>query len=160
MFIKNSMDEYVYVLFFSKFSDACKNFIAKLESNPEIKNNIASVCIDNKKVRERISKDGMLQISKVPCIMKVYELSGKVEQYEGDVAFSIFNVNIPKNKKTSLSTVYEDAELIDIGDSKIPLKQNEMPSRGIVSKQEGVTNMANQMQKEREELFPTKQQPL
>jgi hypothetical protein len=147
--------------------------MTRLESCPEIKSNIASICVDNKKVREKISKQGALQISKVPCIMKVYEASGKVEQFEGETAFSIFNevhalplelaerAGVPpghkvpdpglsvlsKNNITSLDSLYGD----------IPIKENETPSRGISSKQDAITSMASQMQKEREELFPSKQ---
>lgn len=159
------MDEYVYVLFFSKFSEACKNFMTRLESFPEIKSNIASVCVDNKKVRAKISKQGTLQISKVPCIMKVYEASGKVEQFEGETAFSIFSgvEKIPderplndfsKNSITSIESLYETPlkEKYDI-----PIKENETPARGIASKHDAITSMASQMQKEREELFPSKQ---
>jgi hypothetical protein len=151
------MSDFVYVLFFSKFSESCINLLKKLESFPDIKNNLASVCVDNKKVREKVSKPGDLQISKLPCIMKVYETTGKVEQFEGELAFSIFKEKIDVEEQKDKTSPIEFIDSIEAEDSKnLTLKKNEIPSRGIVSKQDAITNIANQMQKEREELFPVK----
>jgi len=48
--------------------------------------NLNAVCVDNKEIRERITKANKFEITTVPCILIVYR-EGAVEKYEGVKAF-------------------------------------------------------------------------
>lgn len=48
--------------------------------------NLNAVCVDNKQIRERITKANKFEITTVPCILIVYK-EGAVEKYEGVKAF-------------------------------------------------------------------------
>lgn len=160
------MNDYVYVLFFSKFSKACNKIIDMIANYPEIRDNMTSICVDNKILRNIITLDGPLKISKVPCIMKVYETTGHIEQFEGEIAFTLITPNesntTTNNTNTTpvtMITPTSEDQIDDLGISSVN-KKNIIPQRGIVSKHDGVTNLANQMQKERDELFPVLQKSL
>ena len=79
------------VLFYSKFSNACKTFINLLNKVPELKQNINMICIDNKDVRERIMKNNKLEVKQVPCILRIYQKNGYVELFEGEKSFQFLN---------------------------------------------------------------------
>ena len=76
----NSTPENVICLY-SKFSNSSKSFVESSQSLP-----IQFVCIDNKKVRNRIMSDPKLQITFVPCVLSLFS-DGRLEKYEGKDAF-------------------------------------------------------------------------
>ena len=47
---------------------------------------IKQVCVDNKKIKEKIKKSKDIQISLVPCLLNIFQ-DGGVEKYEGESIF-------------------------------------------------------------------------
>ena len=70
------------VCLYSKFSNSSKKFVESAGNLP-----IHFVCVDNKKVRDRIISDPKLKITFVPCVLSLFS-DGKLEKYEGPDAFS------------------------------------------------------------------------
>jgi len=88
------MEDYVNILFYSKFSAHCTKIKADIEGISQLKDNIILVCIDSEEVRNRINESVVIgPITKVPCIIKLYDIVSegeepRVEKYEGDLAFN------------------------------------------------------------------------
>ena len=61
--------EHTNILLYSKFSQASRKFIETLESSETLEKHFTLLCIDNKKIRERIEKSSKLNIKEVPCIL-------------------------------------------------------------------------------------------
>jgi hypothetical protein len=87
------------VLFYSKFSNACKTFINLLNKVPELKQNINMICIDNKDVRDRIMKNNKLEVKQVPCILRIYQTNGYVELFEGEKSFQFLNAYLSQSQQ-------------------------------------------------------------
>ena len=58
------------ICFYSKYSKVSQEFM-KLAQRQK-KEKIQFVCIDNKEIREKIKKDKVINVTEVPCIMKLY----------------------------------------------------------------------------------------
>ena len=78
------------ILFWSKYSSNCKNFITVMKQNDIT---TESVCIDNKEIRQRINNDSKIKINVVPTIVITYP-SGLLEKYEGEKAFELLDAMI------------------------------------------------------------------
>lgn len=78
-----------YLLIYSKFSAHSKDLIELLSSIPNISLNFLS--IDNTKTRKRILNDKTLNITKVPTLLIVSELTGVLQKFEGNQAFVYFH---------------------------------------------------------------------
>jgi len=78
-----------YLLIYSKFSSHSKDLINLLSSLPDINLNFLS--IDNAKTRKRILNDKSLNITKVPTLLIVSELTGVLQKFEGNQAFVYFH---------------------------------------------------------------------
>lgn len=103
------MEQPLYsVLVYSKYSDSCKNVFAMIEQSGVDFTPLKLLCIDNDKVRERISKNQKLQIKYVPCILSIFN-NGLIEKYEGpncvDWLRSIITLLKPKNEVISTKKV-------------------------------------------------------
>lgn len=90
---------HINVLLFSKFSDACKNFVSVLKNAPSLMSTITFVCIDNKVVREKVTKEGDLRVTQVPCLLRIFEDTGYIEVFEGMKAFSVVESYISEMRK-------------------------------------------------------------
>ncbi len=90
----NGNDAHTNVLLYSKFSESCKAFMSLLERVPELKNNMNLICVDSQEIRDRIKNDEKLKVSKIPCVLRIYQSNGYVELFEGSRAFQILNVYI------------------------------------------------------------------
>jgi len=75
------------VLLYSKYSSKCKNLFNIINNN-KIELNLTSVCIDNKKIRNKIKRDKLFEIKEVPTIINIYS-NGGAEKYEGNKAFQL-----------------------------------------------------------------------
>jgi len=75
------------VLLYSKYSSRCKNLFDIIKNN-NVNLPLTSICIDNKKIRNRIKKDKMFEIREVPTIITLYS-DGGAEKYEGNKAFDL-----------------------------------------------------------------------
>lgn len=84
----------INILIYSKFSQACRKFIEILENSHTFldKNNL--LCIDNKKVRERVLYNEKMNIREVPSIIRVNQLTGFSEIFEGEKAFLLLQNHI------------------------------------------------------------------
>lgn len=103
------MEQPLYsVLVYSKYSDSCKNVFAMIEQSGVDFTPLKLLCIDNDKVRERITKNQKMQIKYVPCILSIFN-NGNVEKYEGpncvDWLKSIIALLKPKNEIISTKKV-------------------------------------------------------
>ena len=185
------------VLFYSKFSNACKTFINLLDKVPELKQNINMICIDNKDVIDRIMKNDKLEVKQVPCILRIYQTNGYVELFEGEKSFQFLNAYLsqvqpqPKPPQQVQTQQVQTQQLkgtpiseLDMGDdvnetepktisSYLHVPKNKdtmalqedrpMPERAIKKieshKANSITNIAMQMQKERDAVPPSTMNP-
>lgn len=96
------MNPTLKVFFYSKYSDKCK------EINNMAQNlNLEYVCLDNKKIREKVLRDKRFNIQNVPCILIFYD-EGTVEKYEGANAFKWCDQMINDMNSISHSHIEED----------------------------------------------------
>lgn len=58
------------ICFYSKYSKVSQEFMKLVQRQKKEK--IQFVCIDNKEIREKIKKDKVINVTEVPCIMKLY----------------------------------------------------------------------------------------
>ncbi len=72
--------DYLIVLY-SKYSDACKQFIAAYQQNSVA--HIRTICVDNTTVRTNLYKSARIRVSTVPAVVMVYP-SQRIELFEGD----------------------------------------------------------------------------
>ena len=77
------MDEINCVLFYSKYSPACKR-IMNIISDTEL--TLINVCVDSSDIREKLSQSNEVDIQVVPSILKIYT-DGGIEKFEGSSAF-------------------------------------------------------------------------
>ena len=78
------------ILLYSKYSARSKQLMDYInKSGVDLTNviKLQSLCVDNKEVRTRITKNTQIGISSVPCILLIYQ-DGGIEKYEG---ISVFN---------------------------------------------------------------------
>lgn len=75
------------VLLYSKYSSRCKNLFDIIKNN-NVDLPLTTICIDNKKIRNRIKKDKLFEIREVPTIITLYS-NGGAEKYEGTKAFDL-----------------------------------------------------------------------
>ena len=94
------MESTIWVLIFSKFSDACNSLIDMIE-NANIQTPFQQLCIDNKQIRKIVQGSKKFNIKSVPCILNVNRTSGIVKQYEGIKAFELINSLIPPAPRAS-----------------------------------------------------------
>lgn len=80
-----------FVLLYSKYSAHSKKLLDLVQYCSAT---IQLVCVDNEKVRQRIKKSELFEISTVPCILSVYP-DGTVEKYEGAHAFNLIEQFLP-----------------------------------------------------------------
>lgn len=88
---------HINILLYSKFSTASRKLVELIENNNIDDFNL--LCIDNKKVRERITKSKKLNIKEVPCIITLNQITGLAESYEGNRAFHLINSYIEVIRK-------------------------------------------------------------
>lgn len=81
------MQNYINILLYSKFSTASRKLIEIIEDANIKEFNL--LCIDNKKVREKIENSQKLNIKEVPCIIRLNQNNGVAESFEGDKAFKL-----------------------------------------------------------------------
>jgi hypothetical protein len=81
------MQNYINILLYSKFSTASRKLIEIIEDTNIKEFNL--LCIDNKKVREKIENSQKLNIKEVPCIIRLNQNNGVAESFEGDKAFKL-----------------------------------------------------------------------
>jgi hypothetical protein len=83
------VQNHINILLYSKFSTASRKLIELIENNDIQDFNL--LCIDNKKVREKIEKSDKLNIKEVPCIIRLNQNTGLAESFEGNRAFQLIN---------------------------------------------------------------------
>jgi hypothetical protein len=89
------------VLLYSKFSNASKKLLSQLQKTPVLLESISLVCIDNKKIRDKILNDEKIKVQGVPCFIRLNEETGNFDIFEGHNAFDFFT--------TMQSTIKENA---------------------------------------------------
>jgi hypothetical protein len=78
------------VLLYSKFSNASKKLLSQLQKTPVLLESISLVCIDNKKIRDKILNDEKIKVQGVPCFIRLNEETGNFDIFEGHSAFDFF----------------------------------------------------------------------
>jgi hypothetical protein len=105
------------VLLYSKYSSKCKNLFNIINNN-KIELNLTSVCIDNKKIRNKIKRDKLFEIKEVPTIINIYS-NGGAEKYEGNKAFQLIESVLVK--KISPPSRIQSSEI----QKELPKKQSQ-----------------------------------
>lgn len=114
------MEEYLYVLLYSKFSKSSTEILRLLEEYNMITTmNIHTLCIDNEDIRNRILNSIKIEIRIVPCLLIVYK-TGAVEKYEAIQAFEWVREIIRKNQEAM-------QKMIMLQNQKIELEQPVKP---------------------------------
>lgn len=99
------------VLLYSKFSNASKKLLSQLQKTPVLLESISLVCIDNKKIRDKILNDEKIKVQGVPCFIRLNEETGNFDIFEGHSAFDFFTSmqNAIKEKENSIKQEQENA---------------------------------------------------
>jgi hypothetical protein len=139
---------HIIVVFYSKFSDACKIFISKIKDIDEIKNSVQLVCIDNKKVRKIIQDNKSLSITKLPCLFKIYD-SGDVELFEGEDAYNALNTYV------TVKPITEPIFITPLESEQSSIPVREQPYVNIKKEPVSLALKAQMMQKERDSTAPS-----
>lgn len=80
------MNQQLTILLYSKYSNQCTNLIDLIQQSKVDFSTLQLLCIDNKKVRQRIHKDKKIQVTTVPCILDIFS-TGIIEKYDNISAF-------------------------------------------------------------------------
>lgn len=83
------MEPRLSVLLYSKYSSLSKNLMDMIQtSGVDFVNKFAlqSLCIDNEKIRKRITQDDKIQVKSVPCLLIMFP-DGGLEKYDGAHVF-------------------------------------------------------------------------
>ena len=78
------------VLLYSKFSHQSNKLLVQLEKTPDLISSLNIVCIDNKKIRDKIINDEKVKIKVLPCLIRLNEETGNFDIFEGSNAFDFF----------------------------------------------------------------------
>jgi hypothetical protein len=99
------------VLLYSKFSNASKKLLSQLQKTPVLLESISLVCIDNKKIRDKILNDEKIKVQGVPCFIRLNEETGNFDIFEGHSAFDFFTSmqNAIKEKENAIKQEQENA---------------------------------------------------
>ena len=73
------------VLIYSKYSPLSKELFDKINKSPISFSYLQLLCVDNKKIRDRVKENNQLNIRGLPTILLVFP-DGRVEKYEGSIA--------------------------------------------------------------------------
>ena len=83
------MEYQLSVLLYSKYSSTCKSLMDLIQtSGIDFTNQLSlqSLCVDNEKIRYRISKNKQIHVTTVPCLLIIYP-DGGIEKYDGSHVF-------------------------------------------------------------------------
>jgi len=144
--------QYTNLFLYSKFSAVCKKFSEEINSIPGLKDKFNKVCIDNKNIRDRISKEGPMKITYLPCVLRIYTDTGYVELFEGENAFNL----LEKYKQEVLPEKEPEPEFensFEIGRLASYPKVEDSTDRVVpsIGKRDQSKSLAEQIQKQREE---------
>lgn len=139
------MDSTLWVIIYSKFSPSCRQLFGIIEqSGLNSRVNFQSLCIDDKKMRQRIRGDKRFNIRYVPCVVNVNQSTGVAAQYEGMQCFELINeiiaANLPNantntNEAMNVPQHLAQREQKPASISFTPLTQDEEePSRSLPEK--------------------------
>lgn len=97
------------ILFHSKFSKHCQNFLSLLD-NSNLQFPINLICIDNQNTRKQIRQSKNIEIDKVPCLLIIYP-QNKIEKFEGNDAFFWLTNYINEKKKLQPPSIQQPQPL-------------------------------------------------
>ena len=100
------------VLLYSKFSNASKKLLSQLQKTPVLLESISLVCIDNKKIRDKILNDEKIKVQGVPCFIRLNEETGNFDIFEGHSAFDFFTSMQNTIKENAIKQEQENAKAI------------------------------------------------
>ncbi len=118
------MEDHTNIVLYSKFSPASRKIVEMIENL----SNFNLLCIDNKKIRDRISKSEKLNVKEVPCIIRVYQDTGYAESFEGERAFRLVKTYIDQLKNSSSVPVPQMSQMIPQM-SQVPQAQQMVPQQ-------------------------------
>lgn len=81
-------EEHIIVLY-SKFSTACTKFMEMVNKLPNFQHTL--ICIDHPDIRSRLKNSKKLTIREVPSIIRLHQVNGYAETFEGERAFALLN---------------------------------------------------------------------
>jgi len=62
----------------------------QLSNTPELLSSLTILCIDNKKIRDRIVNDEKIKVKGLPCFIRLNDETGNYDIFEGSNAFDFF----------------------------------------------------------------------
>jgi len=104
------------VLLYSKFSHQSNKLLVQLEKTPDLISSLNIVCIDNKKIRDKIINDEKVKIKVLPCLIRLNEETGNFDIFEGSNAFDFFTKlqqKIFENEKEKLEREQLEREQLE-----------------------------------------------
>ena len=78
------------VLLYSKFSHESNKLMKQLSTTPELLSSLTILCIDNKKIRDKIMNDEKIKVKGLPCFIRLNDDTGNYDIFEGSNAFDFF----------------------------------------------------------------------
>lgn len=78
------------VLLYSKFSNESNKLMKQLSNTPELLSSLTILCIDNKKIRDKIVNDEKIKVKGLPCLIRLNDDTGNFDIFEGSNAFDFF----------------------------------------------------------------------
>ena len=78
------------VLLYSKFSNESNKLMKQLSNTPDLLASLTTLCIDNKKVRDKIINDEKVKVTGLPCLIRLNDETGNFDIFEGSNAFDFF----------------------------------------------------------------------
>ena len=122
------------VLFYSKYSQTCKQLIQEIiSSGVNFDPYLQKVCVDNENIRDRIQQNDKIEVKTVPIILTVYP-DGVVEKFDGEKVFewcrSIINeeMKIEQEKQMKIQKELEKRQE-EIKQQELEKKKNEKKKR-------------------------------
>ena len=121
------------IILYSKFSPYSQNLIKYIQKYKFIINNFNFVCIDNKQIRDKINNCNKINISKIPCLIIIFEKEGGVEIYEGPIAFDKIK-NIIEEEYSIEFKQQEQQEMLQKQETEQKLQQKKEESKQKLQK--------------------------
>ena len=139
------------VLLYSKFSNASKKLLSQLQKTPLLLESISLVCIDNKKIREKILHDEKIKVQGVPCFIRLNEETGNFDIFEGHNAFDFFTTmqdTIKENNEKEQRLVEQQQRML----------QQQLEQQRLLEQQQRMLELQMKSENEHENLLDDEQE--
>ena len=116
------MDETLWVIIYSQYSDSCKRLMTLIDQ-ASLDIQFQVLCIDDANLRKRIANDKKFRIKVVPCILRVEKDSGIASQYEGKKSFELIYSAIDRQNEVNMHHQQPQAQVLQQPQTQVHLHQ-------------------------------------